>query len=106
MRSKIIRNALLYLPLPLAHEWQWQLRARCRDERWSSLFDSDDTETVDAAKKVCLDCPVLEQCRDHAINANEPYGVWGALASEERNRLRWAFGSLMSRHDRYRPVDT
>lgn len=31
------------------------------------------------AKQVCHGCPVIEDCRNHALRMREPYGVWGAL---------------------------
>jgi WhiB family redox-sensing transcriptional regulator len=40
-----------------------------------------------AAKQVCDSCPVIEQCREHALTAQEPYGVWGGLTEEERAAL-------------------
>jgi WhiB family redox-sensing transcriptional regulator len=40
-----------------------------------------------AAKAVCATCPVLVRCREHALAAREPYGVWGGLSEEERDAL-------------------
>jgi WhiB family redox-sensing transcriptional regulator len=37
-----------------------------------------------AAKAVCASCPVLAQCRAHALAAQEPYGIWGGLTEDER----------------------
>jgi len=31
------------------------------------------------AKAVCQRCPVIEACRRHVLQAQEPYGVWGGL---------------------------
>lgn len=39
------------------------------------------------AKLLCQQCPVLQQCRTHALAAREPYGVWGGLSAEERHQL-------------------
>ena len=41
-------------------------------------------ERARAAKSVCGSCPVIEQCREHALAVREPYGVWGGLTEEER----------------------
>jgi hypothetical protein len=38
------------------------------------------------AKNVCRRCPVMAQCRDHALIVHEPYGVWGGLTEEERKQ--------------------
>jgi WhiB family redox-sensing transcriptional regulator len=37
-----------------------------------------------AAKTVCGTCPVIAQCRAHALSVQEPYGIWGGLTEEER----------------------
>ena len=39
------------------------------------------------AKQVCMTCPVLQQCRAHALKVREPYGVWGGFSESERLRL-------------------
>jgi WhiB family redox-sensing transcriptional regulator len=39
---------------------------------------------VATAKAICAACPVLAQCRDHALKTREPYGVWGGLGEEDR----------------------
>ncbi|SCD58072.1 WhiB family transcriptional regulator, redox-sensing transcriptional regulator, partial [Streptomyces sp. SolWspMP-sol7th] len=41
----------------------------------------------DAAKRVCADCPVRVECREHALVQPEPYGVWGGLTAAERRVL-------------------
>ena len=40
-----------------------------------------------AAKAVCRTCPVLTQCRAHALAVREPYGVWGGLSEEDRDAI-------------------
>ena len=40
-----------------------------------------------AAKEICLACPVLQQCRSHALAVREPYGVWGGLTEDERETV-------------------
>lgn len=44
---------------------------------------------VAAARVICGDCPVSQQCLDHAISARETGGVWGGLTDEERIRERY-----------------
>ncbi|MTA96041.1 MAG: WhiB family transcriptional regulator, partial [Actinobacteria bacterium] len=39
------------------------------------------------AKAICASCPVLAQCRDHALAVQEPYGIWGGLSEDERAEL-------------------
>ena len=68
------------------------MRGRCRGID-SSIFFSPDSERGTArarresrAKQICEGCPVLVQCRDHALNTGEPYGVWGGMTELDRKR--------------------
>jgi hypothetical protein len=36
---------------------------------------------------VCGGCPVLSQCRKHALSVREPYGIWGGLSRRERDGI-------------------
>lgn len=81
------------LPKPVANEWDWQLRGSCQGLNSSVFFHPDGergsarSRRADRAKAICQRCPVLEQCRRHALSAREPYGVWGGLTEEERREL-------------------
>ena len=81
------------LPVVVADEWDWQLEGACRGFD-SSLFFHTDNERGFAremresrAKAICGSCPVLQQCREHALTVQEPYGVWGGLSESERQQL-------------------
>jgi WhiB family redox-sensing transcriptional regulator len=39
------------------------------------------------AKAVCSSCPVIQRCLRWALEAREPYGVWGGLSVDEREAL-------------------
>lgn len=39
------------------------------------------------AKQICSTCPVIQECRDQAVNIGEPYGIWGGLTAAERARI-------------------
>ena len=39
------------------------------------------------AKEICKGCPVIAECLRSALEAREPYGVWGGLSVEERQAL-------------------
>ena len=78
---------------PVSEEWDWQFEGLCRTVS-PELFFHPEGERGSArrrrderAKKLCLQCPVLQECRAHALAAREPYGVWGALTEEERAAL-------------------
>src|SRR3954454_16863089 len=83
------------LPGPVADHWDWQLRGACRG-RDTELFFHPEGERGPrrgggeaAAKAVCAACPVLLTCRDAALRAREPYGVWGGLSEHDREDV-WA----------------
>jgi WhiB family redox-sensing transcriptional regulator len=40
------------------------------------------------AKAVCARCPVLQACREAALERPEPNGVWGGLDKDERKAFR------------------
>jgi WhiB family redox-sensing transcriptional regulator len=81
------------LPVPVTAIWDWQMRAACRNLD-SSMFFHPENERGQAkadrdrrAKAICNACPVIEQCRRHALAVHEPYGVWGGLTVSERNAV-------------------
>lgn len=72
----------------------WQERARCRHEPMALFFGPNRFEPKrdrlareSAAKAVCADCPVIVECREHALRAEELYGVWGGLGEAERRAV-------------------
>jgi len=81
------------LPVPVVEVWDWQLQGACRGMD-SAVFFHPEGERGQAradreqqAKQVCLNCPVLQQCRRHALLVREPYGVWGGLSESEREHM-------------------
>ncbi|HEY8455186.1 MAG TPA: WhiB family transcriptional regulator [Actinopolymorphaceae bacterium] len=78
---------------------EWQDRAACRDCP-TDLFFGHDTETASdrikrerRALKICMSCPVRRECRRHAAQMPEAYGIWGgtteaARSSRQRRRRR------------------
>ena len=84
------------LPRPITTLWEWQYQGACigmdsmrffhpEGERGSSRRKRDND-----AKAVCRTCPVIVDCRNHALAAQEPRS-----RSEERRvgkecRSRWS----------------
>ncbi|MGC5627323.1 WhiB family transcriptional regulator [Georgenia sp. Z1344] len=78
------------LPGPLLDVWSWQADGSCRQVDPEQFFHPEGERggvrrrRDDAAKAICSRCPVIEQCRDHALTVREPYGVWGGMSEDER----------------------
>ncbi|CAA9302496.1 MAG: Transcriptional regulator, WhiB family [uncultured Friedmanniella sp.] len=41
------------------------------------VFFAESPADVEAAKALCVGCPVLEECLAGALERREPWGVWG-----------------------------
>ncbi len=41
------------------------------------LFFSEELQDIARAKRICAECPVMEQCLEGALARKEPLGVWG-----------------------------
>lgn len=79
------------LPAPTIDQWSWQTRGRCRDYPAELFFPEEESRRYrrvheESAKRICQDCPVIVECRAHALNIPEAYGVWGAMTAAERAR--------------------
>jgi WhiB family redox-sensing transcriptional regulator len=42
---------------------------------------------IATAKAICATCPVIAHCLKHALDVQEPYGVWGGMSEDERGEL-------------------
>jgi WhiB family redox-sensing transcriptional regulator len=78
------------LPQPIADHWEWQYEGSCRTLPSEMFFHPDGERgprrrnRENAAKAICASCPVLVQCRSHALAVQEPYGIWGGLSEDDR----------------------
>ncbi|MGA8852040.1 MAG: WhiB family transcriptional regulator [Aeromicrobium sp.] len=81
------------LPAPIQEAYEWQYEGACRTVDPETFFSPDAERgprrrTREAnAKALCAVCPVLQQCRAHALQVQEPYGVWGGLTINERAEI-------------------
>ena len=86
------REAVSRLPPATTDEWDWQLQAACRgmDGDWFFPPDREQakarTSRISRAKAVCARCPALIACRDFALENDEPFGVWGGLSEDDREK--------------------
>lgn len=79
------------LPKAVTEEWDWQLHGLCRGADSAEFFHPDGERGLERkariarAKTVCQRCPVITECREHALAVQEKYGVWGGLSEHERD---------------------
>jgi len=71
----------------------WPSHAACRDLDTERFFHPENERgprraaRESAAKAVCADCPVMEQCAEYALRNRVPYGIWGGLSETDRDRI-------------------
>ncbi len=70
----------------------WRSEAACATADPEAFYPDDENRSR-AAKTVCAGCPVVAQCLAYAFTANEPFGVWGGLGTDERDFVRTALMS-------------
>ena len=75
------------LPAPARLAARWRERAACRGARIEVFFPGRG-ETAGAARQVCAQCPVCQQCLEFAVSNRIVYGIWGGLTGPERSALQ------------------
>jgi WhiB family redox-sensing transcriptional regulator len=89
--TSFARTHCVRLPPPVEDAWDWQLKGSCQGYPIDVFFPEDRLKSAqqrreEAAKRICVACPVLSQCRAHALSTPEQHGVWGAMTPRERAR--------------------
>lgn len=69
-----------FMPLP-----EWATDARCVDADPETFFPRKGGD-VKPALTICQSCPVIEPCRELAIERGETFGVWGGLTAQQLKR--------------------
>jgi len=64
----------------------WMKDGNCRFYPPAAFFPSDGVG-VDAARKICADCPVAARCLEYALTERIDHGVWGGTSERERRRI-------------------
>lgn len=64
----------------------WVTRSACKGLDPTIFYPATDEEALEA-KAVCAECPVQEECLEHAIGQREHNGVWGGATERERQRI-------------------
>lgn len=52
------------------------------EERSTNAYDH-----INALRAICVSCPIWKECLTYAF-ANEDYGMWGGMTSQERISMR------------------
>lgn len=70
----------------------WRALAACRDSAPDLFFPIGATglaiDQIEAARDVCLGCPVRRECLEFALETNQEAGVWGGTTEDERRLMR------------------
>jgi WhiB family redox-sensing transcriptional regulator len=66
---------------------KWSIHALCATSDPDIFFPPGDDPATEA-RQICADCPVQGQCLAYAVAADEPFGIWGGLDTQERRTLR------------------
>lgn len=67
-------------------ERPWAAYAACRTVDPDVFFPATEDDTA-SALRICRGCPVIEECRDWALDMRIRYGVWGGLTERDRRRV-------------------
>lgn len=70
----------------LAKPEPWMEYAACRQVDAELWFPELGSSAI-AAKRICQQCPVLEQCLAYALDHHEK-GIWGGTSEKQRQKLR------------------
>ena len=67
-------------------ETEWMPQGRCREIPPGTFFPSDGVG-VEAARRICAECPVKAPCLEYALFHRIDHGVWGGASERERRRI-------------------
>ena len=82
MKDSYARLEVMESPM----DTEWMAKGRCREVPPSVFFPSDGLG-VQAAQRICADCPVSEDCLEYALENRIDHGVWGGRSERERRRI-------------------
>lgn len=72
----------------------WADDALCKDmdaEVFFGRYEQMTSREEAAAKAICNQCPVIDQCRDYAVSTRQQAGIWGGTTPSGRMKLRTAW---------------
>jgi len=68
----------------------WQDYAACSPSTSADFYidGKGNAEAINRARKICITCPVILECLQHAVEHKERENVWGGLTPSERASYR------------------
>jgi WhiB family redox-sensing transcriptional regulator len=91
LEADVNHRVLTHQAPPTDRGTDWRDLGACRQFDAEIWFPDGDgpryADRVEQAKRVCLACPVMETCRQWALEQREPHGVWGGLSARERQAI-------------------
>lgn len=67
---------------------EWKRAALCADPAYKDVnFFLERGESSKAAKQVCAECDVQEECLNYAEDNNERFGIWGGKSRRKRQKI-------------------
>ncbi|MFE3261820.1 WhiB family transcriptional regulator [Nocardia sp. NPDC059091] len=87
----------------------WQDLGSCHGMDSDIFFHPDGergrarTDRVRRAKQICRSCHVIDRCRAYALRTQQPFGIWGGMSEQERQKFlesRARFASKISSRSR------
>jgi WhiB family redox-sensing transcriptional regulator len=81
---RVIASAPEAINLPSPPEWMKGANCQSVDPE---IFHREKGESNLAAKKVCGNCDVLDDCLEYALGRGERFGIFGGLSPRQRLKL-------------------
>lgn len=67
---------------------QWMAEAACKRVPTEAMYpEPGDKAAIAAAKRICQDCVVIDDCLTYALARKEADGVWGGRSETERRTI-------------------
>ena len=67
-------------------EPNWMAKGLCANQPPETFFPSDGVG-VEVAKRICVQCPVVDGCLEYALTNRIDHGVWGGTSERQRRRI-------------------
>lgn len=87
----------VYLEPEGAASMDWQAQAACAGNDTDRFFPWGGQTPADLLA-LCESCPVVDACREYAIDRDWITGVWGGTTKADRNRIRRERRAARSTH--------